>query len=176
MQDDWQNDIDDERYDDDDAALPVSKSQIKRDLEALRDLGRELIALPPSELAKLDLDERLEEAVLLAQGLQKGALKRQTGFIGGIIAKSDHEAIRKQLEALKQPQREATQKLHLIESWRDSLLTGDSHVMTRLHNQFADFDGQYVRQLVRNAKREMQQNQPPKSARLLFKYIQQLID
>ncbi|MEX1199639.1 MAG: ribosome biogenesis factor YjgA [Methylophaga sp.] len=176
MQDDWQDDIDDESFDYEEGEEPVSKSQIKRDLDALKDLGRDLIALSPSELAKLNLDEGLYDAVLLAQNLQKGALKRQTGFIGRMIANRDHEAISKKLETLKQPQREDTQKFHQLEAWRDSLLAGDAAVMTALHNQFADFDGQYVRQLVRNAKREAQQNQPPKSARLLFKYLQQLSD
>ena len=175
MQDDWHNEIDDDSFDDE-AEQPVSKSQIKRELDALKDLGRELIALSAAELAKLDLPENIYDAVLQAQGLQKGALKRQTGFIGALIAKSDYEAIRKQLETLKQPQREATQQLHQLEAWRDRLLAGDALVMTELHNQFAEFDGQHVRQLVRNAKRETQQNQPPKSARLLFKYLQQITD
>ncbi|MDT8310070.1 MAG: ribosome biogenesis factor YjgA [Methylophaga sp.] len=176
MQDDWQDDIDDESFDYEAGEEPVSKSQIKRDLDALKDLGRDLIALSPAELTKLDLDEQLLDAVVLAQGLQKGALKRQTGFIGGLIAKRDHEAISKQLEILKQPHREDTLKLHQLEEWRDRLLAGEAEVMTQLHHQFAEFDGQHVRQLVRNAKREVQQNQPPKSARLLFKYLQQLSD
>ncbi len=176
MQDDWQDEIDDDGFDYEDGEEPISKSQIKRDLDALKDLGRDLIALSPSELAKLDLDENLYDAVLLAQNLQKGALKRQTGFIGRMIANRDHDAISKELETLKQPQREDTQKFHQLEAWRDSLLAGDAAVMTELHNQFTAFDGQHVRQLVRNAKREAQQNQPPKSARLLFKYLQQLTD
>lgn len=176
MQDDGYNEIDHDSYDYDDAEQLVSKSQIKRELDALKDLGRELLALPPGELAKLDLDEDLHDAVIQGQSLQKGALKRQTGFIGGLIAKRDHQAISKQLALLKQPQREDTQKFHQLENWRDRLLAGDAMVMTELHNQFVDFDGQYVRQLMRNAKREAQQNQPPKSARLLFKYLQQLSD
>ncbi len=176
MQDDWQDEIDDNSLDYEAGEEPASKSQIKRDLDALKDLGRELIALSPGELAKLDLDESLFDAVLLAQNLQKGALKRQTGFIGRMIANRDHEAISKNLETLKQPQREDTQKFHQLEAWRDSLLAGDPVVMTELHNQFSEFDGQHVRQLVRSAKREAEQNQPPKSARLLFKYLQQLTD
>lgn len=176
MQDDWQDDIDDESFDYDAGEEPVSKSQIKRDLDALKDLGRDLIALSPGELAKLDLDESLFDAVLLAQNLQKGALKRQTGFIGRMIANRDYETIRKQLETLKQPRREDIQKFHQLEQWRDRLLAGDTGVMTELHNQFTEFDGQYVRQLVRNAKREAEHNQPPKSARLLFKYLQQVSD
>lgn len=174
MQDDWDNELDYDEFDETEDF--ISKSQIKRELNELKDLGRELIALPKDELLKLDLPENLQEAVLTAHGLQKGALKRQTGYVGGLVAKSDYESIKKQLSVLKQPQREAKQRLHQLEDWRDRLLAGDNLIVTELHNQFEDFDGQHVRQLVRNAKREAQQNQPPKSARLLFKYLQQLSD
>jgi ribosome-associated protein len=53
------------------------------------------------------------------------------------------------------------------------LLSGDASVMSLLMNQFENFDIQYVRQLVRNANKEASQNKPPKSARILFKYLQE---
>jgi len=35
-------------------------------------------------------------------------------------------------------------------------------------------DRQQLRQLVRNANKESQQNKPPKASRLLFKYLKEL--
>lgn len=151
-----------------------SKSQIKRDLDALKDLGRELIALPAAELAKLPLDERVYEAVLKAQPLSKGALKRQTGFIGRLIADTDHQAIRTALAEMRQPHLQATQQFHQLENWRDRLLADDDTVMAELRDQFTDLDSQHLRQLVRNAQKEAKAAQPPKSARLIYKYLQQL--
>lgn len=151
-----------------------SKSQIKRELDALKDLGRELIALSTDELVKLPLEERLYEAVVNAQSLSKGALKRQTGYIGKLIADTDHDAIRVALAEMRQPHLQATHHFHQVESWRDRLLADDDTVMTELREEFAALDSQHLRQLVRNAQKEAKADQPPKSARLLYKYLQQL--
>ena len=46
----------------------------------------------------------------------------------------------------------------------------------RLLTEFPSADRQYLRQLIRNAKKEIQGNKPPKSARSLFKYLRELLD
>ena len=150
-----------------------SKSQLKRELQELKDFGRQLIALPIKDLRKLGLDDDLFEAVSDAQHMSHGALKRQTGFIGGLIANSDYEELQANLAKLKQLHHGEVKQFHQLEEWRDALLSGDAEIMTQLHHQFVDFDSQYVRQLVRNASKEKKQDKPPKSARLLFKYLQE---
>lgn len=172
MQDEYEQDHLDEEFDW--SSLPKSKSSIKRELDALKDLGRELIDLSKKDLLKLELDEALTEAVLNAQSMSKGALKRQTGYIGGMIARLDHEAIQRKLDQLRQPQQQQNDQFHQLESWRDRLLAEDDTVMSELRGKFEAFDTQHVRQLVRNAKQEAVKQQPPKSARILFKYLQQL--
>lgn len=156
------------------SSIPKSKSRIKRELDALRKLGQDLIELPKKDLLKLELDEDLTEAVIKAQLMSKGALKRQTGYVGGIIARLDHEDIQQKLEYLKQPHQAQTEQFHQLEVWRDRLLREDDNVIAELREQFEVFDNQHVRQLVRNAKQEMIKKQTPKSARLVFKYLQQL--
>lgn len=159
--------------DDDELFELKSKTQVKRELLALKDLGKRLIDLPQKDLEKLPLDKDLLSAVIEAKSLRQGALKRQTGFIGRLIADSDHEQIVSALEQLGQGHRAEVAQFHQVEQWRDDLLAGDSTVMTLLHQQFDDFDGQYVRQLVRNAQKEQQQQKPAKSARALFQYLKQ---
>ena len=149
-----------------------SKSQIKRELLELKALGRTLISLPVKDLDKLALPERLYESVVKAQSMSHGALKRETGFIGRLIADEDHETIAANVAKLKQVHQGEVKQFHELEQWRDQLLSGDNDVMTMLHQQFESFDGQYVRQLVRNAAKEAKLNKSPKSARLLFKYLQ----
>ncbi|AFJ01223.1 hypothetical protein Q7C_38 [Methylophaga frappieri] len=151
-----------------------SKSQLKREMLACRELGQHLIQLPESDLKKLDIDADLLEAVLDAQKMQKGALKRQTGFIGGLIADNDPETIRVQIQQLGQPHRQETAVFHQLENWRDRLIANDDKVMQEIFTKFPLFDSQHARQLVRNANREAEKNQPPKSARLLFQYLKQL--
>ena len=149
-----------------------SKTQVKQELNALKELGRALIALPVKDLQKLDLSEDRYDAILSAQSMSKGALKRQVGYIGGLIANSDHEAINTKLEQLKQPHQGQVKKFHQLEQWRDRLLSGENEVYAELIHAFDDFDVQHVRQLVRNAQREAKQDKPPKSARQLFQYLQ----
>jgi ribosome-associated protein len=151
-----------------------SKSQVKRELLALRELGKQLISLPKRDLDKLGLPEDIYDAVLKAQSMSKGALKRQTGFIGGLMAEYEHEEIARKLELLKQPHQGQVKQFHQLEEWRDRLLEGDDSVYGELISEFTDFDVQHIRQLVRNAQREAKQNKPPKSARLVFQYLQQL--
>jgi len=149
-----------------------SKSQIKRELLELKALGRTLISLPVKDLDKLVLPERLYESVVKAQSMSHGALKRETGFIGRLIADEDHETIAANVAKLRQVHQGEVKQFHELEQWRDLLLAGDNDVMTMLHQQFESFDGQYVRQLVRNAAKEAKLEKSPKSARLLFKYLQ----
>ncbi len=149
-----------------------SKSQIKRELLELKALGRTLISLPVKDLDKLVLPERLYESVVKAQSMSHGALKRETGFIGRLIADEDHETIAANVAKLKQVHQGEVKQFHELEQWRDHLLSGNNDVMTMLHQQLESFDGQYVRQLVRNAAKEAKLNKSPKSARLLFKYLQ----
>ncbi|WP_417541845.1 ribosome biogenesis factor YjgA [Methylophaga thalassica] len=149
-----------------------SKTQVKQELNALKDLGRSLIELSAKDLQKLDLFEDLYDAIISAQSMSKGALKRQVGYIGGLIADSDHEAISQKLQQLKQPHQGQVKQFHQIEQWRDRLLAGENEVYAELIAEFDDFDVQHVRQLVRNAQREAKQEKPPKSARQLFQYLQ----
>ena len=53
----------------DDDDLVTSKSQIKREMQALRDLGKELVDLPVSVVKKFDLPEAVYEAVTLADNI-----------------------------------------------------------------------------------------------------------
>ncbi len=157
----------------DDEEYFVSKSEIKRELQELKDLGKALVELPPKDLDKLNLSERLHEQVIKAHGMKLGALKRQIGFVGGLMVDEEHEEIKKNLDKIRQTHNGEIKQFHQIEQWRDNLLAGDSEIMSVLRNQFERFDMQHVRQLVRNANKETAQSKPPKSARLLFKYLQQ---
>jgi ribosome-associated protein len=150
-----------------------SKSEIKRELLDLKDLGKELIALPVKDLNKLNLTERLMDAVLKAQPMTHGALKREIGRVGKIMVDEEYEQIQENLKKIKQAHNGEVKQFHQLELWRDELIAGDKEVMNILVGRFEDLDIQYVRQLIRNAQKETKQEKTPKSARLLFKYLQE---
>jgi len=154
--------------------LPKSKSQVKRDLLALHDLGRDLVQLPVKALKKIPLSEETLEAVIDAKKLKMEALRRKLKHIGKLMRDEDEAAIRQALTALLQPQVQKVTEFHEVEGWRDALLAGDDLVLSELGGRFATLDRQHLRQLVRNAKKEQALSKPPKSARVLFKYLKEL--
>ena len=174
--------IEDDDFDHDEGPVYAerpNKTAIKRQMLALRELGRELIALPPARLEEIPLDERLREAIELARRLKKGALKRQLIFIEKLMRPLDDDevgAIRRALVQIHQPHREEVARLHQLEQWRDRLIAGDEDLLNRIVGDHPAAERQHIRQLVRNANREAQQNKPPKSARALFQYLRALLE
>ena len=84
-----------------DAPLTPSKSQRKRDAQALQALGVQLVALSIAQLARLDLPEALYEAVLAAQRMRAhGARTRQLQYIGKLMRQLEPTALRRIRAAL----------------------------------------------------------------------------
>jgi len=150
-----------------------SKSEIKRELEALKDLGRELVDLPARQLMQVPLDDTTRTAIGDTHGMKKGALKRQLRYVGGLLKNEDAAEIRRVLDGLQQPHRLQVRAHHEVEQWRDSLIAGDDSILSDLASRFAALDRQYLMQLVRNARKEQQQEKPPRSARVIFQYLKE---
>lgn len=62
-----------------------SKSQLKREAQALRAFGAQLVALKENQLVKLPLEERLSRAILEARQLKPQAARRQLNYIGKLL-------------------------------------------------------------------------------------------
>lgn len=154
-----------------------SKSQVKREAHELLDLGAELLNLPKEQFTKIDLPETLHDAILEGHRItQHGARKRHLQYIGKIMRNVDAEHIREQIDTLAGTSKQAAATLHHIERWRDDLLAKGDDALERLLTEFPSADRQYLRQLIRSAKKETQGNKPPKSARALFKYLRDLME
>lgn len=152
-----------------------SRSQLKRDAEALQDLGLALVELPQAKLDRIELPEQLREAIDLARRITAhGGKRRQMQFIGKLMRKLDAEPIRAQLEAMQQADRRAAQRFHLLEALRDKLIAEGDDALGELLERYPTADRQHLRQLVRQAQQERDKNKPPASARSLFRYLREL--
>lgn len=157
---------------DEEELILISKSQLKRESHALTELGRELVELPQSKLERIPLDDQLSEAVALARRIsERGGRKRQIQYIGKLLRKSDADPIVAAMEQLKSEHLQENARLHRLERWRDRLIEEGDSALGELLAEHPDADRQHLRQLLRNAQREKQQNKPPKAARELFKYL-----
>jgi len=171
-------------HDDDTFPDRPSKSQVKRDMHALLDLGRQLVDLPADKLKQLPLSEALYEAIRLAQRTtSREGLRRQVHYVGKLMRQADAEAIRVQLAIWQNGSRAETAALHRIESLRDELLRDDD-AFTELLREHPAADAQQLRTLIREGRKEAQRNaalqpgQDPqrKHYRALFQALKSLGD
>lgn len=161
-------------------AVRPNKSALKRESAELEKLGEALIALPKEHLGQIGMNPALHDAVALAQNIANhhGAFKRQRKFITKLLREAEAEdlaAIRAQLKRQTRQDASAVRQLHNIEHWRDRLLAGGDQDLNALLAEHLDADRQKLRQLLRDARKERQAEAPPRSARLLFKYLRELM-
>jgi ribosome-associated protein len=153
-----------------------SKSRLKRECDALEDLGEELVALQESQLVKLDLSERLQDAVREARLINShGAMKRQRKFIGKLLREMDTTQLRKQMDEFEHSILDEKRELKQIETWRDRLLQGSDGDLGELLSQHPEADRTQLRHWIRDARRESESSEPPRAARLLFRYLRDLL-
>lgn len=153
-----------------------SKSQVKREMHELQKMGEELVALSAASRAKVPLDDELKDALQLADKLsnKREALRRHIQFIGRLMRTRDLEPIDQALALLRNTNQAATRQFHKVENWRDKLLA-DNDALTEFIAAYPQVDVQQLRQLIRNAKKEQEKQQPPKYFRELFQLIKPLI-
>jgi len=164
-------------HEEDDFDTPKSKSQIKREMQELQELGTTLVKLPAKELAKIPLPDPLTEAIELARKITgHGGLRRQMKYIGKLMRDIDTEAIQLTMEKLRQNKQQAASEFHQVEQWRDRLIADGNEALSDFLNQHTEADRQHLRQLMLNAQKEAKLNKPPKSSRQLFRYLRDLLE
>jgi len=139
--------------DDDDGEDRPSKTELKRQMHSLQQLGAELAALPESRLDKLALDERLRDAIdEYRRTRSHEGRRRQLQFIGKLMRFTDEAPLREAVAESKLGSARETLALHEAERWRDELIASDDAV-TRWIEHHPDTDVQALRSLVRSARK-----------------------
>jgi len=160
---------------DPDEELGPSRSQIKRDMEALQELGKRITELRPDQQAQVPMDERLANAVAEMRRISAhGARKRQLQFIGKLMRTADADAIREVIERFDSASSVHNQHFHALEQWRERLIAGGNDDLQRYIEAHPQADIQHLRQLVRNAQKERKEEKPPVHARKLFRYLREV--
>ncbi|HEY6897555.1 MAG TPA: ribosome biogenesis factor YjgA [Rhodocyclaceae bacterium] len=151
-----------------------SKSQIKREMEALQDMGEALVALSTDRLKKIDIPDRLRDAVRDAQRFTShGARRRQMQYIGKLMRDVDTAPIQAALDEVNGVSAAATAKMHRLEQLRLRVLENES-VLGEIVRDHPAADLQHLRQLRRNALKEQEQGKPPRAFRELFKVLRDM--
>ena len=126
-------------YDDSLDTGEKSKSQVKRELHALVDLGERLTTLKPDLLAKLPLTDGMRRALADApKHTANIARKRHLQFIGKLMRDQDTAAILVLLDQLDASTRQYNERFHNLERWRDRLIAGDDAVLEKFVVDYPD--------------------------------------
>lgn len=167
----------DSYYPDDEEELEKSKTQIKEEMLALQKLGERLCDLPEPQLLQVPLPDQLREAIMLARRLKhREGRRRQMQFIGKLMRTVDVEEIEGAFNKFEQKARAQTQRLHIIENWRDRLIEEGDDALAELCTELWNADRQMLRQLIRNAQKERSQQKAPAASRKLFKVLREAFE
>lgn len=156
---------------------PPSKSQVKRDMTALQDLGQDLTTLNKKQLEKLPLSETLRSALDEYNRLPNshGAKRRQLQFIGKLMRDSNHEEIQSELDKMRTPDHAQVRRAQLIEQWGDRLIVGNEDDISAFVTAWPLAERQALRQLMRNYSKENEEAARVHRRKLL-NYIKEFIE
>lgn len=139
-------------------------------MDALQNIGAELVDLGRDQLKKMGLPEDLHTAVRDAQRFKHEARRRQLQYIGRLMRDLDPAPIRAALDEINGLSSAATARLHALERLRTRFME-DETVIGEIAREHPGTDLQYLRQLRRNALKEQEQAKPPRAYRELFRVL-----
>jgi len=136
-----------------------SKTDLKKHSEHLQALGEALLTLRSDLMARLDLSDKLLDALAEAKRITNfEGKRRQMQFIGKLMRALDESVvhdIEAALEEQRKPSARETLMLHQAEQWRDALIADDA-ALTRWLEQDQQADVQHLRALIRQARKDAQ--------------------
>jgi ribosome-associated protein len=154
-----------------------SKSEMKRQSDALQQLGLELVEQPRDRVKRVPMPEDVRDAILECQNIKNHeGRRRQLQFVGKkmrTLTEEEVAVIRRTIEGWKGASKADTAALHALERRREKLLA-DDQALTELLNRHPEVDVQHMRTLIRNARKEQAENKPPKAYREIFQILKQL--
>ena len=162
-----------------------SKTQRKAQASALQDLGADLARLSDDQLARIEMDDELREAIAeLRRTRSHEGRRRQTQLVGKLMRRiDDAQPLREALAATRLGGAQDTLALHRAEYWRDALVAADANV-DRFVAEHDGVDVKQLRELVKRARAEkaVQPTTPEgstrhgKAWRELFRFIRPVLD
>ncbi|MGV7209393.1 ribosome biogenesis factor YjgA [Oxalobacteraceae bacterium A2-2] len=154
-----------------------SKSEMKRQSDALQKLGETLVEAPRDRVKRVPMPEDVLEAILACQSITNHeGRRRQMQFVGKKMRTLDENevaVIQQAIDSWKGASKAETAAMHALERRREKLLA-DDQALTTLLAEHPELDVQQLRTLIRNARKEQAENKPPKAYREIFQILKQL--
>ncbi|MCX7255263.1 MAG: DUF615 domain-containing protein [Polaromonas sp.] len=143
---------------------PPSKTQLKAEADEKQALGEALLTLRADLIARLDLPNKLLDALKEAKRITHfEGRRRQMLYIGKLMRPLDIEPIRAAIDEQANGSADLTLALHLAEQWRDKLIASDE-VLAQWMTDYPDTDSQQLRALIRQARKDIAKPETPGEA------------
>lgn len=153
-----------------------SKSQLKRDKQALQALAERLVAMPRAELLRLNLSEATWAAIDETPRIKDHrALGRHWKRIANLLEREDRHAVHALVDQAEERERQATARHHCLERWRERLITEGDGALSDFLAEHPDTDRQQLRTLVRAAQRDQERGRP-EAPRRLFRFLRETLE
>jgi ribosome-associated protein len=137
----------------------MSKTDLKKYSDRLQELGESLLTLRTDLMQKLDLSEKLVDAVAEARRITNfEGRRRQMQYIGKLMRGVDEAtlaAVEAALDEQNKGSAQGTLSLHQAEQWRDRLIA-DDEALTHWLQLDPSADVQPLRALIRQARKDAQ--------------------
>lgn len=165
-----------EDFEYEDELEPVkSRTQIKKEMEALQALGKKLIDLKASQLKEVPISDDLAAAIRdYAKMPHREAKRRHMQYIGKLMRAEDGEAIQAAIDKFDSSSQAFAQEIHLLEAWRARLIDEGNSALTEFVEAHPDTNVQQLRQLIRNAQKDQKNGKNTGAAKKLFQFIRDL--
>jgi len=103
--------------------------------------------------------------------------RRHWQDVGKIIRQeTDPDARKRAIGAFDAGSEEHTRRHHLAERWRDRMITEGDSVVGEFFNYCPSADMQHLRNLARNARKDVEKQKNTGQARKLFRYLRECVD
>jgi ribosome-associated protein len=151
-----------------DAEHTASRTDLKKESDALQSLGEDLLALRSDMLAKLSLPDKLADALAEVRRITNfEGRRRQMQFIGKLMRKLDADTVEAARAALAEQRTGPASEARLLreaEAWRDALIA-DDEALDRWMPSHPGTDTQQLRALIRQARKDAKPERPGEALR-----------
>lgn len=150
-----------------------SKSEIKREMHRLQDFGQKIVEMSKHQRSRLPLTDELKDAMVLADKIlnKHEALRRHIRHIAKILSETDLEPIYQALDVMANKHQQESVKHTKLESLRDELISGSNETIESLLTENPEMDRQKLRQVIRQAAKEVKAEKPAKYCKELLSYL-----
>ncbi|WP_409424455.1 ribosome biogenesis factor YjgA [Pseudoalteromonas sp. RW-H-Ap-1] len=156
----------------------VSRTELKREAQEFHQLGSEIAKMGKKQRERLPLNDDLKEAMVVADKIsnKSDAYRRHLNYIAKTLRTVENiEEIKAIIDVMLNKNNQAEVMIKKIEQLRSDLIEQGDDLINETIAQYPALERQKMRQLVRNAAKEVKAEKPARGYKELFQYLKDAI-